>query len=352
MIAPFIYSATKVRVIFGLESLASLEKEAELLGLERVLVISTPGQALLAQQAASQLGGRCAGTCNEAKMHVPIDAVKQALKQVSHLSIDGLVAIGGGSSIGLAKAVALETELPITAIPTTYSGSEMTPIYGITENGVKKTGKASHVQPQVVIYDPHLTLNLPSDVSITSGINAIAHAVEGLYAKDTNPVVNLMAEEGIRALATGLPAIYRHPGDIEARTQCLYGAWLCGIVLGSVGMALHHKLCHTLGGSFNLPHAETHTVILPYVIAYNRLAAPDSMRRIARALAVDDPARGIYDLAKANGAKVSLQALGMKKTDLESALHLALQNPYWNPQVIESESLEYLLLAAFNGDHP
>lgn len=352
MIAPFIYSAPKVRVVFGAESFASLSIEAELLGLERVLVISTPGQSLLAQQVASKLGMRCVGTCQHARMHVPINAVKQALEQVRHLSIDGLVAIGGGSSIGLAKAVALETELPIIAIPTTYSGSEMTPIYGITEHGVKKTGKASHVQPQVVIYDPDLTLNLPRDVSITSGINAIAHAVEGLYAKDTNPVVNLMAEEGIKALAIGLPAVYSDPSDIEARTQCLYGAWLCGIVLGSVGMALHHKLCHTLGGSFNLPHAETHTVILPHVIAYNRQAAPDSMQRIAKALGVDDPARGIYDLAKANGAKVSLQALGMKKTDLKAGLQLALQNPYWNPQAVEQEPLEALLYAAYTGELP
>lgn len=352
MIAPFIYSATTVRVIFGVDSFAALAEEAKLLGIKRVLVISTPGQTRLAHQVATQLGTRCVGTCHQARMHVPIDAVQQTLDQVSQLTVDGIVAIGGGSSIGLAKAVALETELPIIAIPTTYSGSEMTPIYGITEHGVKKTGKASQVQPKVVIYDPNLTINLPCDVSITSGINAIAHAVEGLYAKDTNPVVSLMAEEGIRALATGLPIIYRHPDDIEARTQCLYGAWLCGIVLGSVGMALHHKLCHTLGGSFNLPHAETHTVILPYVIAYNREAAPDSMQRIARALGVQDPARGMYDLAKSNGAKVSLREIGMKEADLDAALHIALQNPYWNPQVIEQKPLEALLNAAYVGEAP
>jgi maleylacetate reductase len=247
---------------------------------------------------------------------------------------------------------ALETALPILAIPTTYAGSEMTPIYGLTEGGLKRTGRDLSVLPKTVIYDPALTTSLPPALSLTSGINAIAHAAEGLYAQDANPVVSLMAEEGIRALGQGLPQVMRKPDDLEARANCLYGAWLCGAVLGSVGMSLHHKLCHTLGGTFNLPHAETHTIVLPHVLAYNRDAAPAAMRRIARALHADDAAQGVFDLAREYGAPTSLKEIGVTAENLDVALDLALKNPYWNPRPVERAPLRALLEAAFEGRRP
>jgi maleylacetate reductase len=224
-----------------------------------------------------------------------------------------MVAIGGGSTIGLGKAIALESGLPIIAVPTTYAGSEMTPIYGITEAGVKKTGRDLRVLPRTVLYDPELSQHLPVGMSVVSGINAIAHAAEGLYAQDGNPVMSLMAEEGIRALAQGLRGIHRAPADMAARSACLYGAWLCGSVLGHVGMSLHHKLCHTLGGSFNLPHAETHTVVLPHALAYNASAAPQAMARIAAALGAPDAATGMFDLARELGAPTALRDIGMPR---------------------------------------
>ena len=193
-------------------------------------------------------------------MHVPEEIADAARAEAATLGADCCVAVGGGSTTGLAKAIALTSELPIIAIPTTYAGSEMTPIWGITADGVKKTGRDTRVLPKTVIYDPNLTLGLPVPMSVTSGINAMAHCVEALYSKDANPIVSLMAEEGIRAMAQALPKIVKDPDNADARAQALYGAWLGGSVLGAVGMALHHKLCHTLGGSFNLPHAETHTV--------------------------------------------------------------------------------------------
>jgi maleylacetate reductase len=228
----------------------------------------------------------------------------------------------------------------------------MTPIYGVTEDGLKRTGSDARVLPRTVIYDPELSRGLPVGVSVTSGINAIAHAAEGLYANNANPVMSLMAEAGIRALAEGLPAIWAEAASLPARSLALYGAWLCGTVLGNVGMALHHKLCHTLGGSFGLPHAETHTVVLPHALAYNAPCAPEAMTRIARALGTDHAPGGVYDLAQAHGAPVSLRELGMAQTDLDRAADIASANPYWNPRPVTREALRALLQDAFEGVRP
>jgi alcohol dehydrogenase class IV len=234
----------------------------------------------------------------------------------------------------------------------------MTTIYGITESGVKKTGKNVRVLPRVVIYDPELTLSLPVGMSLTSGINAIAHAAEALYAVDNNPVMNLMAKEGIAAMARALPAIKNAANDMQARSDALYGAWLCGTVLGNVGMALHHKLCHTLGGSFNLPHAETHTIVLPHALAYNAAAAPEAMRAIteafgesSRAQAVS-AAQAVFDLAKNNAAPTALKDIGMKEADLDKACDIAMQNQYPNPRPLERVAIRQLLQDAFDGVRP
>ncbi|HEY1999387.1 maleylacetate reductase [Paraburkholderia sp.] len=349
---PFVYNGLPARVIFGPGSLEHLAREIELLGATRAIVLCTPQQRGDAEALATRLGNRAAGVFAEAVMHVPVETARQARDFAAQAGADCAIAIGGGSTTGLGKAIALETGLPILAIPTTYAGSEMTPIYGLTEGGLKKTGRDLRVLPKTVIYDPLLTTSLPPALSLTSGINAIAHAAEGLYAQDANPVVSLMAEEGIRALGEGLPRVMNEPGNLEARSDCLYGAWLCGAVLGSVGMALHHKLCHTLGGSFNLPHAETHTIVLPHVLAYNRDAAPLAMRRMARALRADDAAQAVFDLAREHGAPTALKQLGVTAENLQVALELALKNPYWNPRPVERAPLRALLEAAFEGRRP
>ena len=285
-------------------------------------------------------------------MHVPTEIVARGIAAVHEYAADGLVAIGGGSTVGLAKALALDTGLPILAIPTTYAGSEMTPLYGITAGAVKRTGRDQKVLPRTVLYDPDLTLQLPIAVSTVSGMNALAHAAEGLYAEDANPIIALIAEEAIRVLADGLKRIVHIPQDRAARSDCLYGAWLCAKVLGGSGVALHHKLCHTLGGSFNLPHAETHSVILPYALAYNAPAAPLAMAAMARALGVSHAVRGFYDLGLTLGTPRSLHALGMKASDLDRAADLAVTNAYWNPRPIERAALRQLLEAAFVGRPP
>ncbi|CAR51638.1 maleylacetate reductase [Burkholderia cenocepacia] len=348
----FLYQARAARVIFGAGSLAHLEREVPALGAQRAIVLCTPEQRDLAERIVERLGARAAGLYDRATMHVPIEIARDAQAFARSRDADCAVAIGGGSTIGLGKAIALESGLPILAIPTTYAGSEMTPIYGLTEGGVKRTGNDARVLPKTVIYDPALTVTLPVELSVTSGLNAIAHAAEGLYANNANPVMSLVAEEGIRALARGLPGVRRDPADLDARGQALYGAWLCGMVLGNVGMALHHKLCHTLGGSFDLPHAPTHTVVLPHALAYNAAHAPDAMQRIARAIGTDDAARGLYALARDNGAPISLKAIGMREADLDRAADLAAANPYWNPRPIERDGLRALLQDAFDGNLP
>ncbi|ACA90500.1 MULTISPECIES: maleylacetate reductase [Burkholderia cepacia complex] len=348
----FIYQARPARVIFGAGSLEHLEREVLELGARRAIVLCTPEQRDLAERIVERLGARAAGLYDRATMHVPIEIARDAQAFARSCAADCAVAIGGGSTIGLGKAIALESSLPILAIPTTYAGSEMTPIYGLTEGGLKRTGNDARVLPKTVIYDPALTVTLPVELSVTSGLNAIAHAAEGLYANNANPVMSLVAEEGIRALARGLPGVRRDPADLDARGDALYGAWLCGMVLGNVGMALHHKLCHTLGGSFDLPHAPTHTVVLPHALAYNAAHAPGAMQRIARAIGTNDAARGLYALAHDNGAPVSLKAIGMREADLDRAADLAAANPYWNPRPVERDGLRALLQDAFDGNLP
>jgi maleylacetate reductase len=348
----FIYSTGPARVLFGVGTLARLPEEVDRMGGTRALVLATPDQHAVADDVMSRLGARSVGLYARAVMHVPVETAHAASADARRVGADCLVAVGGGSTTGLAKAIALESGLPILAIPTTYAGSEMTSIYGLTDAGGKRTGRDPKVLPKTVIYDPSLTVDLPVAQSVTSGMNAIAHAAEGLYAQDRNPITDLLAEEGIRALAAGLPQVRVAPADLEARGLCLYGAWLCGTVLGNVAMALHHKLCHTLGGTFNLPHAETHTCVLPHAIAYNATSAPAAMLRIARALGAPSAAASLYDLAAGNGAVVALRDLGLGQRDLNRAADLAVASPYPNPRPIERDAVRSLLDDAWHGRRP
>ncbi len=351
----FVFNGQPSRVVFGAGSLAHLEREVQHLGAKRALVLCTPEQLPLAEVIAQRLGAHAAGIYPKAVMHVPVETANAAIEEAKRMNADCALAVGGGSTTGLGKAIALQSGLPILAIPTTYAGSEMTPIWGMTENGLKKTGRDPRVLPRTVIYDPELTVSLPAGLTITSGMNAIAHAAEGLYAQDSNPVMDLMAEEGIRALASALPKLRANPADIDARGDALYGAWLCGSVLGNVGMALHHKLCHTLGGTLNLPHAEAHTVVLPHAIAFNAAAAPQAMQKISRALQGAPAALGLYHLAKDNGAPTALRDLGMTAADVDRVAQIAIQNPYWNPRPIVPEALpalRELLQRAWEGAPP
>lgn len=347
----FIYDVRSARILLGSGMVEMLPDEAKRLGLRRPLILSTAAQKADAMRLCEMLKDTCVGIFSEAAMHTPIDVTERAVAIALDVNADGIVAVGGGSTTGLSKAISLRTRLPQIIVATTYSGSEVTPILGQTENGVKTTIRDSRILPDVVFYDPDLTLALPVSMSVTSGLNAMAHAVEGLYAQDRNPVSSLMAVEGIAALHVALPRIRENPDDRDARAAALFGSWLCGTVLGTVGMALHHKLCHTLGGAFGLPHAETHAILLPHAIAYNAVAAATEFAPLHR-LFGPSIAGGLHDFARALDAPLALADLGLTAENLDMAADLALKNPYWNPRPLDRPEIGRLLAMAFEGVRP
>jgi len=348
----FVYTGLPTRVIFGFGTRARVGEELRRLGIQRPFVLLSPRRAPEAQALVAGHGIEIASVFTGAVMHTPVDVTNRALAIVEETRADGLIALGGGSTIGLGKAIALRTDLPQLVLPTTYSGSEMTPNLGETSEGRKKTVRSPKIQPEAVIYDVELTLSLPHALSATSGMNAIAHGVEGLYAQDRNPIISLMALEGIRALAECLPVVVDRPLDRTARATALYGAWLCGTVLGSVGMALHHKICHVLGGSFGLPHAETHTVILPHVVSFNAHTVDAELRPVTEILHSLGAGQGLFDLARRLKAPTALAEIGMLSGELDRAAALVMESPYYNPRQPTQEEIRVLLEDAFNGRRP
>src|SRR6267142_2490332 len=273
-------------------------------------------------------------------------------EEVKKHAADCIIAFGGSSAIDLSKAVGLQCGIPIVAVPTTYGGSEVTPFYGYTEAGLKKGERDRRMLPKAVLYDPALTVTLPANVSGPSGVNAIAHCVEGLYAKNANPIATLFAAEAIRALARSLPIVVTEPANLGARTDALYGAWLAGMVLGNVGMAIHHNISHVLGGSCNIQKKNVHTIVLPHAATFNREAAPEAMRIAADALGAEDAAQGIYDLIVRIGAPVALKDIGMPYEGLDQAAKLVMDHPYYNPRPVEYSELRQLLENAYQGVRP
>ncbi|MFI9758877.1 maleylacetate reductase and hydroxyquinol 1,2-dioxygenase domain-containing protein [Streptomyces sp. NPDC051963] len=350
----FVHTADPSRVIFGAGTLERVRDEVERLGGSRVMLLSGGSHALRkdTERLRDVLGHLVAAEFAGAAMHTPVEVTEQALSLLRERQVDCLVAIGGGSTTGLAKALAVRTDLPQVIVPTTYAGSEVTPVLGETVDGRKTTRSSPAILPETVVYDVELTLGLPAAASMTSGVNALAHAVEALYSPDATPVTDAMALEAVTAVGRALPALHTDPSDLAARAELLEAAWLAGICLGAVGMGLHHKLCHTLGGTFGLPHAETHTVVLPHAMAYNAPAAPQAMERIARALGVPDAPAGVFDLISRVGGPTSLAGLGMAESDLDRAAELATSQPYPNPRELTRTGLADLLRDAWQGRRP
>jgi maleylacetate reductase len=347
----FSYTAQPMRVIFG-QGLMPLADELRSLGIRRAVVVCTPDRAELGHRVADIVGDLVGGVLADAVMHIPKDVVDRCESICGELGCDGYIAVGGGSAVGLAKALALRSGLPLVAVPTTYAGSEMTPVWGITENRIKTTGRHRSVLPSAVVYDPGLTVGLPVELSVVSGMNAIAHAVEALYAPDRSPIVSLMAREGAQELASALRTIVDHPEDLTARGKALYGAWLCGAVLGVTTMSLHHKLCHILGGSFNLPHAQTHAIILPHVLGYNAPFAPDMVAALTDVFGPGDPATSLWQLQRALPMSQALSDLGLMEPALDEVVELVMVSPYANPRPVDPESVRLLLGRAWRGDPP
>ncbi len=348
----FVHTGRTGRVVFGSGTLDRVPDEVRRLGRSRALLVTTPGRTDQAARLRDALGPLLAGYFGEAVTHTPVEVTERALAVLRESGADCVVALGGGSATGLAKALAARTGLPQIAVPTTYAGSEATPVLGETAEGVKTTRSEPVIQPSTIVYDVDLTLSLPVATSVTSGVNAMAHAVEALCSPGAEPVCDALAVEALGMLARALPRITTDPSDVKARADALRGAWLAGICLASVPMGLHHKLCHTLGGSFDLPHSPTHTVVLPHAMAYNASAAPDAMRRISRALDVPDAPSGVYDLIAALGGPLSLAALGLRERDLDRAAELATARPYPNPRELTRPAIRHLLADALAGKRP
>ncbi|MEJ8472780.1 maleylacetate reductase [Roseibium algae] len=351
MVSAFTYRGSAAHIVFGAGKKAETGSWIEKLGCTKALLLSTPHQEADAESLSGQLGGLSVGVFSKAAMHTPVDITEEAMEVVKTTGADCVVALGGGSTTGLGKAIAYRSGLPQVVIPTTYAGSEVTSILGQTEGGRKTTIRGDNILPEVVIYDPDLTLGLPLGMSITSGLNAMAHAAEALYAQDRNPVSSLMALEGLAAFKRSLPALVVDPSDATARADALYGAWLCGTVLGAVGMALHHKICHTLGGSFDTPHAQTHAIMLPHTVGFNTAAVPGELKPIADLFGTT-PGTGLFDFSKDIGAPQALKDLGLTEADLDRATEIAIENPYWNPRPIDRVSIRKLLQNAWEGTRP
>lgn len=397
----FVHIPHPARVVFGAGRRREVGDEVERLGRRRVLLVAEPARA---DEVARSLGGRVAETITDIVMHVPRDRADAACALSRTADVDSIVAVGGGSAIGLAKAVALASGLPIVAIPTTYAGSEMTSVWGVTEADGKHTGRSDAVRPKTVLYDPELTRTLPAGLAGKSAMNAIAHAMEALYAPGVSPLLAAIAEESIRALAEHVPA--RHaarpasadpeavargaaiPGHADPEAGALYGAWLAGMCLDQSTMGLHHKLCHVLGGTFGLPHADVHSVVVAHVAAFNAPAAPRAMARLARALgalsargvagtlgaadpstaadalgglsgpaalpgeAVTAAPAALFALAQRLGASRSLAEIGFAAADVARAADVATTAPYANPRAVERDAIVTLLGDALAGRAP
>jgi len=347
----FVHEALPGRVLFGAGRLAEVAEESRRLG-NRFLLIAGWSERPAAEQVHADLGGACAAAIVGVRPHVPLDAAEEGRRTAAEARADCIVVIGGGSAIGLAKAIALTERLPIVAVPTTYSGSEQTPTWGITDGGRKTRGRDRNVQPRSVVYDPKLTLSLPVDVSAASGMNAIAHCVEALWSERTDPLAAAVAEEAIRTLAPALRRVVANPEDLDARSAALRGAWLAGTALAAGGIGLHHTICHVLGGSFDVPHAQAHAVVLPYVTAYHATVAPEALDRVARALDAMDAVEGLLELERELGVPTSLAELGLSAEHLESASERIARDAPPHPRRATRAEIRGLLERAYDGADP
>lgn len=352
MMEAFVFPGLATRVVFGRGTLSQAGVELDRMGHERVLVLSTPHQEPEARALAESLGPRAAGVFAGAAMHTPVAVTETAVAAFRASGATAVVALGGGSTTGLGKAIALRTGADQLVIPTTYAGSEMTDILGETTGGEKTTRRDPAIRPEVVIYDTDLTLTLPVPLTVTSAMNAIAHAMEAFYAPDRNPVIELMCRDALRQFRDGIPRLVADPQDPGARGQALYAAWCCSTALGYVAMALHHKLAHVLGGSFDTPHAETHAILLPHTTAFNQGAVPDLLAPIAETFGGGSAGGGLWDFARSVGAPLSLKALGLSEADLDRAAQIAVRNPYANPRPFGRDDIRDLLQAAWEGRRP
>jgi maleylacetate reductase len=353
----FVHDTLPQRVAFGSgEAAANLSSEIANLGATRVMLIAAKAEMHLADTITKDIP--VVLRHDDVVMHVPVEVASRARRAAVEHSVSVLVSVGGGSTTGLAKAVAMTTGLPIIAVPTTYAGSEATPVWGLTEGAKKVTGVDQRVLPRAIVYDAALTMSLPVEMSVASGLNALAHCVDSLWGPNADPINAAFAAEGIRSLATGLPRVVADPMELDGREHALYAAYLSATAFASAGSGLHHKICHVLGGKYNLPHAQTHATVLPYVLAFNGPAAPEAERRIATAFAgttfeAGSALDGLVALKRELNAPHALADYGFTEDSIPEAAEAILPSvPPSNPRPVTVEDLRTLLRAAWAGSDP
>jgi maleylacetate reductase len=349
----FVHDTLPQRVCFGSgEAAANLRREITGLGASRVMLIGSKS-GLRAADEEITAGLPVALRYDEVVMHVPVEVAERARAAAAEHDVDALVSVGGGSTTGLAKAIALTAGLPIVAVPTTYSGSEATPVWGLTEGARKTTGVDLRVLPKAIVYDAALTTSLPVELSVASGLNALAHCVDAMWGPSADPINAALAAEGIRSLAAGLPQVAAAPEGLDGREHTLYAAYLSAAAFASAGSGLHHKICHVLGGAYNLPHAQTHATVLPYVLAFNGPAAPDAERRIAAAFGAATALDGLLALKRQLDAPRALRDYGLAQDAIAAAADAILPSvPPSNPRPVTAADLRTLLRAAWSGADP
>lgn len=334
------------RTLLGRGARHDIPAEAERLDARRILLVATGSARRHADELAEALESRVAGRFDRPAVHTPVEVTAEAMAVVERTRADGVVAIGGGSAIGLAKAISARTGLPQIAVPTTYSGSEVTPVVGETADGVKTTRRDPALAPGTVVYDPELTVGMPRGLTLTSAVNALAHAVEALWAPDATPLTDGLATESAEGILTALPSVLDDPDGIPGRERLQSAAWLAGLCLAQTRMGLHHQLAHALGGTFDLPHAELHSLLLPHVLAFNLPVAPKAATRLERTTG-GDPVSVVSDLTARHDGPTTLAALGVPRDGLRAVAERVASRPYPNPRTPEIEPLTELLEAAW-----
>ncbi|HMI28787.1 MAG TPA: iron-containing alcohol dehydrogenase [Gaiellaceae bacterium] len=257
---------------------------------------------------------------------------------------DGIVAVGGGSAIDLGKAISAAADVPLVSVPTTYSGAEWTPYFGIRDPERKMRGGGSGAHLRGVVYEPELTLSLPREETVGTSLNALAHCAEALYAEGHNPTADEHALDGARLIGEWLPRVVEAPHELEPRTKLLEGAMEAGAALGGSMLALGHAMAQALGGRYGLPHGEMNALTLPAALRFNAEVAPDAVRRFGDALGTDDPAARVEELARLGGFE-RLRDCGVPEEDLSeiAAATVERAGAKANPRQPSAAEVEQLL---------
>ncbi len=347
----FVHEGVPTRIVFGLGSRHGLADELDRLGLSQVLLIASGSSRDAANELAGILDHRLTWRVDGVRQHVPAELAAEVTQDATRVGADGVVTLGGGSAVGLGKAVAV-SGLPLVALPTTYSGSEMTAFWGVTTAGHKEVRRNSQVLPKTVLYDPELTFGLPPLVTAASGMNALAHCLEALWAAGASPISAPWALDGARALCEAVPAAVAEPWDPKVRSRALVGACQAGLALATAGTGLHHKLCHVLGGRYDMPHAETHAALLPHVVGFNEPVLGALAARMAIAVGSGRASTGVHDLAVRMGLTMELSELGMPESGIAEVAAEVAASPPANPRPLDEAALRSLLRSAWEGDSP